>query len=198
MNNKMPQRYDFLKEVRQSKLYKSNIGRRNKKARQILESNCEQIKRNRLVSGNLYMMKYIYPKTEEELEYWDTQPCSIVFGKFKTQEGEWRILTFALHYYPPRMRFQILNRVLEIYKGIYKNHWDEGLLRSMSAIDYKTLVDQLKKAKLTFGVREYIPKLISECYLVPPKYWAVAVFTEGNFRKKSRDAILNYWANWKG
>lgn len=198
MNNKMPQGYDFLKEVRQSKLYKSNIGRRNKKARQILEANCESIKRNRLVSGNLYLMKYPYPKTEEELEYWDAQPCSIVFGKFKTKKGEWRILTFALHYYPPRMRYQILNRVLEIYKQVYKNHWDEGFLRSISQIDYKTLLKQLEKAKLTFGVKEYIPGLIAECYLVPPKYWTVAVFTEGKWHKKSREAIMNYWKNWKG
>ena len=55
----------------------------------------------------------------------------------------------------------------------------------------------LEKAKLDFGVRMYIPELVKEARLIPPKYWEIAVFTEGWFKKRTRIAIMNYWYRWK-
>jgi hypothetical protein len=57
------------------------------------------------------------------------------------------------------------------------------------------LIHQLQKAKLDFGVRMYIPSLMGNIKPIPPKYWQKAVFSEGHFKKETREQILNYWKN---
>ena len=41
------------------------------------------------------------------------------------------------------------------------------------------------------------PKLMDKITPIPTKYWQKAVFTEGRFKKRTREAILNYWKNKK-
>ena len=43
----------------------------------------------------------------------------------------------------------------------------------------------------------YVPNLMRNMKIVPFKNWSKAVFTEGVFKKKTRDAILKYWANYR-
>jgi hypothetical protein len=57
------------------------------------------------------------------------------------------------------------------------------------------LIDQLQKAKLDFGIREYIPNLMGKITPIPVADWPKAVLTEGHFRKETREQILNYWKN---
>jgi hypothetical protein len=57
------------------------------------------------------------------------------------------------------------------------------------------LIAQLQKAKLDFGIRMYIPKLMASVTPIPVKDWQKVVFTEGRFKKQTRDAILKYWRN---
>ena len=65
----------------------------------------------------------------------------------------------------------------------------------MSYFNYKMLISQLQKAKLDFGIREYIPKLMTKVTPIPAAGWQKAVFTEGHFKKETRQQILNYWKN---
>ena len=194
---KMPRNYSLLKEIREDSLYKANVGRRDAQARKIIENQCSRINPDNLVAGNLYLMEYFEPKTEEQLAYYDAMPCSIIFGRFKTKKGEPRILSFSIHYFPPRIRFQVLNKVMEIYQNIYEDSWKDGLSKDMSFLEYKQLLYLLKKAKLEFAVHEYIPQLIRKAVIVPPSLWHIAVFTEGRFKKQSRDAIMRHWNNFK-
>jgi hypothetical protein len=57
------------------------------------------------------------------------------------------------------------------------------------------LISQLEKAKLDFGIREYIPMLMAKVTPIPVSGWQKAVFTEGHFKKETRQQILNYWKN---
>jgi hypothetical protein len=57
------------------------------------------------------------------------------------------------------------------------------------------LIDQLQKAKLDFGIREYIPNLMGKITPIPAVDWSKAVLTEGHFKKETREQILNYWKN---
>ena len=57
------------------------------------------------------------------------------------------------------------------------------------------LIGQLEKAKLDFGIREYIPQLMAKVTPIPVSGWQKAVFTEGHFRKETREQILSYWKN---
>lgn len=193
----MPKTYSLLKEIREDVLYKAHVDRRDARSRKIINEHGQPQPPGKLIAGNLYLMEYFYPKTEEQLDYYDAMPCSIVFGKFKTKKGEPRVLTFNIHYLPPRVRFQVMNKVMEIYQNIYKGEWKSGLDKDLSFLQYHQLLYLLKKAKLEFAVHEYIPKLIGDCILVPPSLWHIAVFTEGRFKKQTRAAILKHWQNFK-
>jgi hypothetical protein len=57
------------------------------------------------------------------------------------------------------------------------------------------LISQLQKAKLDFGIREYIPNLMASVTPIPVANWPKAVLTEGHFKKETREQILNYWKN---
>lgn len=194
---KMPKDYDLRKDIQSSQLYKSNTERRDSKSRAILEANCNNANISDIVIGAMYLMQYFEPATEEELEYYDAWPCSLIFGKFKNKNGEPRIIGFSLHYYPPKYRWIILDRIFQIFKELYKDNWNKPQKKDFSYLQYKMLMEQLRKYKLDFGCRAYIPNLIGRCLYIPPSLWRVAAYTEGKFRKRTRQAIMNYWRNYK-
>lgn len=194
---KMPRNYSFMRAVHQDRLYKSNIETRNKYARQFIESYFakKRISASNISPGQLIMFDYFEPKTMEELEYYDARPCTIFFGNIETENGT-RIIGFNLHYFPPKYRWKILGRILEIFRPFYKKMWtSQNIKKSMPYFTYRFLFYQIQSAKLDFGVRMYIPELVSNIIPIPASGWVKASLTEGVFRKKTRDAIMNYWKN---
>ena len=193
-SNKAPKNFDMLKAIREEKLYKSNIQRRDKVARQFVDENYDIKGKPAILPGQLIMFNYFEPKTKEELQYYDAMPCTIFFGIVNTKNGK-RVIGFNIHYYPPRIRYQLMNRIFEIFKPMYEKQFNEPLKEEMSYFNYKMLISQLQKAKLDFGIREYIPQLMAKIVPIPVSGWQKAVFTEGHFRKETREQILNYWKN---
>lgn len=193
-NQKPPKNYDLIKEIRNDKLYKANIKRRNNSARKYIETNCTEgvNKTKNILPGQLIMFNYFEPKTEEDLKYYDAMPCTIFFGIHKTKEGE-RVIGFNIHYYPPRIRYQLMDRVFKVFEASYIKHWSRPLNEEIPVFSYELFMYQLKQAKLDFGVRMYIPNLMAKITPVPPNSWHKAVFTEGAFKKTTREAIMNYW-----
>lgn len=189
----MPRDYSLLKSIRQNVLYKTNVVRRDASSRKKLDIEENLQNPLKLIKGNIYLFKYLEPKTKAELEYYDALPCVLLFGRFTTQEGEKRYLGFNVHYYPPRIRFVVLNKIMEMYSSLYSEEWQTGFDSDLSFLNYKQLIYIMRKMKLDFGVRQYIPRLIKEPCLVTPENWENAVFTEGRFYKKTRELILNYW-----
>ncbi len=200
---KPPSDYQLIKAIRGKKqkniegepsLYKANVIKRDNTVRKFVDKNVSVSNSNKIFPGQLVMFNYFQPKTEEQLKYYDAMPCTIFFGVIKTDEGP-RVIGFNIHYYPPKIRFQILDRIFDIFKPMYLESWNEPLKEEMSDFNYKMLIRQLQKAKLDFGIRLYIPKLMHKIEPIPPKYWQKAVFTEGHFKKETRAQILNYWKN---
>ena len=189
-----PKDYDLLKAIREEKEYKSNIGRRNSKSRRILEKSNKVGNSASILPGQLIMFDYFEPKTKEELEYYDAQPVTIFFNVIKTPLGQ-RVLGFNVHYYPPRVRWIIMNRIYEIFKPIYDKSWGEPLSKRISGINYQLLLEQLESQGLTFGVRMYDPKLMARITPIKFRDWSKAALTEGSFKKRTREAIMNYWNN---
>ena len=192
--NKAPKDFDMLKAIRAEKDYKSNIKRRDINSRKFIDENYDIKGKPAILPGQLIMFNYFEPATKEQLEYYDAMPCTIFFGIVKTKNGP-RVIGFNIHYYPPRIRFQLMNRIYEIFKPEYSNHFNTPLSEEMSYFNYKMLISQLQKAKLDFGIREYIPNLMASIVPVPVSAWPKAVLTEGHFRKETRQQILNYWKN---
>ena len=194
VSNKAPKNFDMLKAIREEKIYKSNVQRRDKVARQFVDENYDIKGKPAILPGQLIMFNYFEPKTKEELQYYDAMPCTIFFGIVNTKNGK-RVIGFNIHYYPPRIRYQLMNRIFEIFKPMYEKQFNEPLKEEMSYFNYKMLISQLQKAKLDFGIREYIPQLMAKIIPIPVSGWQKAVFTEGHFRKETREQILNYWKN---
>ena len=180
-------------------LYKSNVRERDKKVRKFIDEALDPQNNRTAIPGQLVMFNYFEPATKEDLKYYDAMPCTIFFGIVKTQNGP-RVLGFNIHYYPPRIRYQLMDRIFDIFKPFYLKSWDDPLKAEITDFSYKMLMRQLQKAKLDFGVRMYIPNLMHKITPIPPMYWQKAVFTEGKFKKETRTQILNYWRNkelWK-
>lgn len=192
VGQKPKRNYNLRKDVRSQKLYKENNKVRDKVSRLYLTDNYEHRQTGSMIPGQLVMFNYFEPKTKEELEYYDAMPVVIFFGDYVSKEGR-RIIGFNLHYYPPRIRFQIMERIFEIYKPFYLKSFNKPLKNELSHFDYKWLVEQLEKAGMDFGVRQYIPGLCSAVTPLPTEAWSKAVFTEGRFKKRTREQILKYW-----
>lgn len=189
--------FDLLEnDIKKHPLYKRLGTVRNQEAHKILESNCNAVNPNNIVPGNLILFKYLTPKTEEELEYYDAWPCTIFFGTFNSKQGR-RIIGFNLHYYPAKYRQRILAKIFSIYKPIFLKYWKDGVVREIDGFDYQYIVSSLKKAKMDFGVRMYDPALCTNLLNVPPQYWSTAVFTEGLFQKETRAMIMKHWEKMK-
>lgn len=194
-SSKPSKNYSLIREIRSDKLYKDNVRRRNKVSRDVINE-IEITGPKDVMPGQLISFNYLNPKTREELEYYDARPVTIFFGEFNTEQGR-RIIGFNIHYYPPRIRFQVMDRIMEIWKPMYLKCWDNGLKGDLSHFDYTWLMQQLDNVGLGFGVRMYIPNLTGAIRVIPPKLWSKAVFSEGEFKKSTREAILRYWENFR-
>ena len=196
-STKMPKTFNLHRAIQKETYYKSNVQRRDKETRKYFNESANKVRvdPNKFKLGSLYLFDYLRPKLEDELEYYDAQPCTIFFGNIKTKEGERRVLGFNLHYYPPRIRYQVLDRIMQIYLPFYKKYWASRNPDDVDQFQYELLIWQLQKAKLEFGVRMYIPELITKSQLIEPRDWQKAVFTEGRFKKQTRQAIIKYWTN---
>ncbi len=145
--------------------------------------------------GQLIVFNYNTPIWKDELEYYDAQPCTIMFGLVNTERGR-RVLGFNLHYYPPKMRYMIMNGIFNMFKGFFLNNWETGSKSINKQFDYNSIIKQLKRYKLEFGVRMYDPKLMTIPHQVPPEMFPTAMFTEGKFQKKTLAYIYKYWNDW--
>ena len=187
--------FSLYKEVKKNPLYK--MSNRDKKARAMIDEYKEKQKKvitskNNITPGQLVLFKYLNPKTQEELEYYDASPCTIFFGIFHSSEGK-RVLGFNIHYFPPSIRYRIMDKIYEMYKPFYRKYFETGLPQELDAFDYKYLTDELERHNLSFAVRMYIPSLIGDTYIVPPRIWPVAMMTEGWFKKETRATIMAYF-----
>lgn len=187
--------FSLLQEIKKHPLYK--ISNRDKKARLLVdeykEENRKILKSKRNITpGQLVLFKYLNPKTKEELEYYDASPCTIFFGIFNSSQGK-RVLGFNVHYFPPQIRYRIMNRIYEMYKPIYRKYFEKGAPKELDGFDYSYLTEELEKHDLSFAVRMYVPQLIGDTFIVPPEMWPTALMTEGWFKKETRAAIMNYF-----
>lgn len=185
-------KFVLIDAIKRHPLWKKGSSR-DKLARNMLDEakNADKsiTSKNYIVPGQLVIFKYLNPISKDELEYYDASPCTIFFSIFMSSKGK-RVLGFNLHYFPPQLRFQIMNKIFELYRPIYNKYFKSGLSKDIDAFDYQYLMEELNRHNLAFAVREYIPSLIGDTYIIPPEHWATAMFTEGWFKKDTRAHIL--------
>lgn len=192
----LAKKYNLRKAIKNNPLYQQGQDR-SQKAVKMIEESSTGLTKNKLLPGQLILFSYKTPKTKEQLDYYDANPCTIFFGLVNTSKGK-RYLGFNIHYYPPNIRFNIMHKIYEAWKGVLATNFERGSKNQVSGFDYNALIASLKYNKLDFGLRMYIPELCYRPYLVAPKMWEIAVFTEGNFMKKTQEQIMKYWKKYKG
>ena len=189
-------RYSLIKEINKSPYSKKSPSAADSDARKFLNSHIKSSGSGKILPGQLILFNYFEPKTQEDLEYYDASPLTIFFNVVNTTQGK-RVLGFNLHYYPPKMRKQIMNTIFDIYKPVYSKYFTKGPKSELSGFDYQYLIGSLERANLEFGVRMYIPQLIAEVKQIPPQMWHIACYTEGWFKKQTWSAVMKYWSQWQ-
>lgn len=187
--------FSLFLEIKKHPLFK--LSNRDKRARMMIDEYREENKnlltsKRNITPGQLVLFKYLNPKTKEELEYYDASPCTIFFGVFNSSQGR-RVLGFNTHYFPPQIRYRIMEKIYKMYKPVYTKYFEKGATKELDGFDYRYLTEELEKHDLSFAVRMYIPQLIGDTFIVPPEMWPTALMTEGWFKKETRAAIMNYF-----
>lgn len=190
-------RYSVMGEYKSCGLRKLSPKNADDVARVYMENATKTMSANKIMPGQLISFNYFTPKTADQLEYYDAKPVTIFFCVFNAKDGK-RILGFNIHYYPPKIRAKVMDRIYKMFESVYGKYFDTNIPAEVSGIEYQALVQSLKKAKLDFGVREYIPSLCHQVRQVPPNMWNVALYTEGVFKKRTREQILKFWKQRKG
>jgi hypothetical protein len=189
-----PSGFKMYKAIQDEKSYHRKVQARNNSVRKYLEESCQMEDQRSILPGQMIMFDYFEPKMKDELEYYDAKPVTIFFNIIETPLGR-RVLGFNLHYYPPRIRWFILDRIFEIFKPLYSRNWNQSLSKELYGFDYRFFMEQLEEQGLSFGVRMYDPELMKRIKPIPVNLWPKAAYTEGMFRKRTRDQILHYWQN---
>lgn len=178
----------LLKQIKHHRLYRTS-NRRDEKSRNILESELPFSKKGDIHQGQLLLFNYFTPITEEELEYYDASPCAIFFGIFNTEKGR-RVIGFNIHYFPPRIRYRIINLIYQLFQRTYNKYFETGLSKDIKRFTYQEVTSTLSRYNLGWAVRMYDPKLMGSVRVIPPDHWPTAVFTEGWFKKETRERIM--------
>ena len=81
-STKMPKTFNLHRAIQKEPHYKSNVQRRDKATRKYFNESANKVRvdPNKFKLGSLYLFDYLRPKLEDDLEYYDAQPCTIFFG----------------------------------------------------------------------------------------------------------------------
>lgn len=186
-------KFSMLKAIKANEIYKQKG--RDDKARKEIDENISRSTQKKVVPGQMILFEYFNPITKDDLEYYDASPCTLFFNVFKSQKGK-RVLGFNLHYFPAKIRYNIMDAVFKIYNPQYTKYFKSGLTKDLDGFDYEYLVEFLKKYGLEWCVRMYDPRLMANIRVIPPDKWSTAALTEGWFKKKSKRQILKFWRDW--
>lgn len=147
-----------------------------------------------LLPGQLVLFEYLEPKFKEDLEYYDRTPFVLFFGITRTDDGNIREIGLNLHYYPPHTRARILNKTYQVFKPYFDKYFNDPSHKPNAVISWSSLKHLMKvNDKIGFGVKMYIPVLRGKSYVVPPRLWPTAFYTEGHFSKATLQQIFSFW-----
>lgn len=189
--------FDLLNAINKHPLLSKPTTLRSKLATSKL---VKELKPNKkyLLPGQLSFFGYWDPKLKEELEYWDNTPLTIFVGITRTKEGNIREVGFNLHYYPPFARARIFEAMYTTFKRYFWKNFNEVSGKPNMMISYDALMRLCKRnAKIGFGIRMYIPVLRGTTYVIPPRLWSTAFYTEGRFSKATLVQIQRFWRQFK-
>lgn len=189
--------YDPIDNINSHPLSKRSVNERSKYAYSIIMKNTDASSKY-ILPGQLSIFGYQEPKFKEELAYYDATPFVLMFGIFRTNNGDIREIGLNLHYYPPFCRIQILETVYNKFKPYFNKFFNDKPNKPNSIMSYNALKHIIRKDKnIAFGVKEYIPVLRGKTFVIPTRFLATAALTEGHFSKATLHQIYHFWRKYR-
>ena len=151
-----------------------------------------------MLPGQLCMFYYNEPKFKEELEYYDKTPLTLFCGITRTKDNTIREVGFNLHYFPPFTRARILELCYIAFMPYWESNFNEHDGKPNTHISYKSIQKICSRSdKLAFGIKMYVPILRSKAWIIPPRLFSTAFYTEGHFSKATMNQIFKFWRTFK-
>lgn len=155
-----------------------------------------QIKNIELKNGQIYAYRYD-PKHKDILDYYDTQPLTLIYNNWYAKDGTYLYNGINLHFLPHEIKLQ----VLEYYWQYLYRFGGDKVIKIMPNVYYKffkTIFNRLAKVNFQFALRTYIVPRIANPVLVPYNDWGKMILIKPNFiLKKSVDEIYREYYNLK-
>lgn len=133
----------------------------------------------RFLQGSMFIFKYD-PKTKDDLPYYDTWPCSLIFG----MEGD-RVLGINIHYLNIGMRCKLFDKLWQIAM-VYRNQQQQ-----CKRMTWKLLGNVAKFPEVVPCVKSYLYSHIrSKLIKVEIDDWKTAIHLNiASFNKKSNTYV---------
>jgi len=140
--------------------------------------------------GQIYTYRYD-PKYKDVLDYYDTNPLTLVYNAWYSKSGTFLYTGINLHFLPVEVKLQ----VIELY---WKYFYRFGGTKLAKVLPYtyskffKTILKQMNKIDYVFAIRTYIVDRITTPIEVPETDWGKIPLWKPTFiNGKTLDDIYN-------
>lgn len=187
--------YDLWKEIEKHTWKKS--GQPSKKAlewykKYAIKDSEFWHKYKMLRQGFLYIFHYDTPKYGDILDFFDTEPLVISFGKTETSLGD-RDIGVNLHLMPRKLRAIIMYKIFELNRNYFKEQLFKTKQKPVP-ITWEQIKKPLEKYGIGFAIRMYIPELRKQTLEFPFENWKDAIYIESKgYSKKTIEQIEELW-----
>ena len=159
--------------------------------KQIAVNKQYHIQRQYMEPGRLYIFRYMHPKYENILDFYDTQPLVLALPRYISNEGNVVEQGINLHLLPQGARIDLLCAIFDLFRNEYAGEMyraKQAPIRSMTWQRMKKLVHQYGGE---FAFRAYVPELKTGTIQFPYETFPKAIFLPSlQYEKKSADDIL--------
>jgi len=189
--------FSFINAVNSHPLSHKPSSMRSKLAYKEIMSNLNPTSKY-ILPGTIVLFGYSNPKYASTLDYYDGTPLTLFFGITRTDNGKIREIGFNLHYFPPYARLRMLQSALNAFSPFFEKQFNEDIHKPNHMISYKHLKYIMRSnLKLAFGVREYIPTLRGQTYVIPTRLLSTAFYSEGHFSSATLSQIFKFWRQFR-
>lgn len=152
-----------------------------------------QYKGKFMEAGKLYAFKYIKPKHHDTLAYWDRSPLVLCMGGYWASNKEYVEIGLNLHLLPKLVRRKVLIKVFEMYSKKYNGEMYSAKQRPIE-LNWSKIAAPLLQYGAAFCIRQYIPRLRTQCIEFKYEDWPSAIFIPAvMLHKTSENNLKNEW-----
>jgi hypothetical protein len=157
----------------------------------------ELIYKGLLEAGRLYTFRYLRPKHESTLDYFDTNPLVICLGYYKAKNGEIVEKGINLHLLPKDIRYSVISKIFSMYSDRYKGEMYRATQGQAIKLEWQNIALPLMQYGAAFAFRSYIPRLRTEVVQFKYEDWDKAIFLPSlKYKGTNLDKLVMEWKKY--